>query len=114
MLERIDPKIHADIMYKQSIRFMMSLFTRIISDPWATVCGVSMCEDWGDAPPFKLITRLENCLSSKQKKIVFGLFSDVLPMRLSGFYVLNQPKWFTVSMQQSSIKGFLFCIRRAH
>jgi hypothetical protein len=42
MLDKIDPKVHADIMYKQSIRFMISLFTRIISDPWATVCGVSM------------------------------------------------------------------------
>jgi hypothetical protein len=107
MLERIDPKVHADIMYKQSIRFMISLFTRLISDPWAAVCGVSMCEDWADAPPFKLMMKLDNCLSSKQKKIVFGLFSDVLPMRLSGFYVLNQPKWFTVrtrthvSMHQS-------------
>lgn len=98
LLERIDPKVHAEIMYKQSIRFMMSLFTRLVSDPWATVCGVSMCEDWGDAPPFKLMMRLDNCLSSKQKKIVFGLFSDVLPMRLSGFYVLNQPKWFSVRL----------------
>eukprot|EP01045_Picozoa_sp_COSAG04_P025775 COSAG04_NODE_3450_length_2806_cov_69.469154_2_plen_372_part_00 len=73
MLRKIDPKIHADIMYKQGIRFMLATFCRILSDPHAAVCGVAMCEDWADAPPLKLVMRLDNAMSTKQKKVMYSL-----------------------------------------
>ena len=105
MLEGIDPKKHAEVMYKQSIRMMIGLFTQLISDPHVAVCGVSFCEDWADPPPMKLMMRMDNALSTSQKKVVFGLFQDVLPLRFSAFYVLNQPSWFTVIL--AIVKPFL-------
>ena len=35
-------------------------------------------------------------LSGKQKKVVFSLFSGVLPIKMNGFYFLNQPKFMSV------------------
>ena len=105
MLQKIDPKKHADIMYKQGIRFMLATFCRILSDPHAAVCGVAMCEDWADAPPLKLVMRLDNAMSTKQKKVMYSLFSDIIPMRLNAMMILNQPAWFTVVL--SLVKPFL-------
>ena len=106
MLSNIDGKRHAETLYKQAIRMMMAMFGRMLSDPHAQVLGIAVCHDWAaPRPPMRLMMRLDSIMTIKQKRIVFGLFQDILPMRFTGLFALNQPSWFTVLL--SLVKPFL-------
>ena len=72
------------------------MMTRFTSDAHAQVMGLGFVEDWADHPTFKLMMKMDGILSGKQKKVVFSLFSGVLPIKMNGFYFLNQPKFMSV------------------
>ena len=72
------------------------MMTRFTSDAHAQVMGLGFVEDWADHPSFKLMMKMDGILSGKQKKVVFSLFSGVLPIKMNGFYFLNQPKFMSV------------------
>jgi hypothetical protein len=96
MLEELNVEQHREVLYKLQIRQIVTMFTRMLSDPHAQIMGVAMAEDWEGHPPFKLMMKLDGIQTSKQKKEVFALFQGVVPIRWTGFYMLNQPKWINV------------------
>eukprot|EP01045_Picozoa_sp_COSAG04_P008173 COSAG04_NODE_447_length_14267_cov_17.958569_10_plen_416_part_00 len=96
LFEELEVKKHRELLYKLQIRQMIFMMTRFTSDAHAQVMGLGFVEDWADHPSFKLMMKMDGILSGKQKKVVFSLFSGVLPIKMNGFYFLNQPKFMSV------------------
>lgn len=68
----------------------------MLSDPHVQIMGLHMGEDWINSPPMKLMMKMDNIMTTRQKKVVFSLFHGTLPIKINGFYFLNQPKFLSV------------------
>lgn len=98
LLRRVEPERHSVPLFQLIVRLVLGLFGRLLSDSHAQVLGVTLIQDWEDPPPMALVMRINSTLTYAQKRTLLGLLREVLPLRQSGLFALNQPAWLTIMM----------------
>jgi hypothetical protein len=72
------------------VRYLLWLFTRLISDPYVQVNGLTMVEDLAGVPLMAFV-RFARGLSKGPKRRILQLVQNALPIRFNSFYMVHAP-----------------------